>query len=109
MDLLTRELNAKNVALKWGNQYTDEKIKRLGWYDKKEILDNIISLGDNPDPDDIDKAIGNTSWTRTECHECGKENIDVVIIGQKQDYESYTAHICKDCLIKAVALIDNKK
>lgn len=56
-------------------------------------------------PEAINAAIGNESWTRVTCDECGAEQECVIEIGQEPDYESSTAHVCLDCLQSAVALL----
>lgn len=45
------------------------------------------------------------NWVNTECNECGRENVDVVRLGEEPDYESNTASICLDCLNKAFQLM----
>lgn len=101
MRVITRLSNAMVAADHWERQYS------RGTYgtDKADILYKLRELGENPNPDDVDRIIGNSSWTRTECNECGRVNVDVVEIGQKPDYESYTANICKSCLSKALEII----
>jgi len=101
MRIITRQSLANKVAERWAGQY------KGGAYgaDKHDKLKKLRALGDAPNPNDIDLVIGNNSWTRTSCHECGKDNIDVVEIGQDPDYESYTADICKPCLEKALGIL----
>ncbi len=100
MILITRQTLADKVAERWAAQYEGGAYGQ----DKIDILEQLRSLGESPSPDDVDMVIGNKSWTRTECHECGTENIDVVEIGQEPDYESYTANICKPCIKAALAI-----
>lgn len=102
MKLITRQSTANDVATRWAHQYANGKYGQ----DKVDILNRLYELGDNPNPDDVDKVIGNKSWTKTECNQCGAKNVDVVEVGQEPDYESYTADICKPCLVKALALFD---
>lgn len=100
MRLITRQSLANEAAVRWGNQYPIER-----WPDKQHILIDLLALGPSPNPDDVDQVIGNTSWTRVECHECGAD-ADVIELSQEPDYESYTACICKECLSKALSLIN---
>ena len=72
--------------------------------DSGEVWRKLDALGSTPDPDAVDKAIGNESWTRVGCDECGARG-DVVQIGQEPDYESSTAWICAECLAKALQLL----
>jgi len=100
MRLITRQTLANTVANRWVAQYAD------GPYGQYEIniFEQLRALGEKPIPDSVDMIIGNTSWTRTDCHECGAENIDVVEVGQEPDYGSSTANICKSCLKTALAI-----
>jgi hypothetical protein len=53
---------------------------------------------------EIEAIIGNKSWTRNSCSECGKDFDVVIEIGQPEDYESATAYLCASCLGKALGL-----
>lgn len=48
----------------------------------------------------------NSRWSKPPCDECGTEKDALVQVGQEPDYESSTASICKDCLIKALSLFE---
>ncbi len=95
MRIITRDGLATHTAQRWVNRYGD---------DKRDIYDKLKSLGARPRADEVDKIIGNGSWTRTVCDECKEVNLDLVEIGEPQDYESNTANICKECLKKALDL-----
>tara|TARA_R110000744_G_scaffold84463_2_gene165300 strand:- start:1010 stop:1297 length:288 start_codon:yes stop_codon:yes gene_type:complete len=95
MKLITRQTMADSAADRWALQYRGD-----AWGNKLDTFEQLLALGENPQPDRVDMIIGNHSWTRTECHECGAENIDVVEVGQ----ESGTADICKYCLKTALAM-----
>lgn len=101
MKLITRQTLSNEVAERWAKQYEDGRYGQ----DKIDILEKLRKLGNSPNPDTVDAIIGNKSWTRTNCHECGQCNIDVVELGENPDYESHTASICKKCLEKAMRLI----
>jgi hypothetical protein len=99
MRLITRKSKASDAAIAWAKQYPPEHDH---FRDKQDKAKRLIELGSNPNPDDVDSIIGNGSWTRTKCHQCNAENIDVVELGQEPDYESHTANICKPCIEKAL-------
>jgi hypothetical protein len=99
MKLITRQALADSAADRWALQ-----CKGGAWGNKLDTLEKLRALGESPLPDRVDMVIGNKSWTRTECQECGSENIDVVEVGQKPDYGSCTANICKYCLKTALAI-----
>lgn len=97
MEKITREINAVGAAKRWLGQYPDKNT---------DTYKQLKNLGQTPNPDDVDRIIGNKSWTSVpNCDECEKECTVVVSIGEEIDYESATADICKDCLIKALALL----
>lgn len=49
-------------------------------------------------------------WGRNACDECGKEFPNVVMIGQLHLYSySSTAWLCKECLEKAVKLLEEEE
>lgn len=100
MLLITRKSKANEAAKRWAKQYPPDR-----WPDKQDILRQLVELGDNCDPDEVDKIIGNSSWTQTKCDECkSDEGVDVVQLGEEPDYESSTATICKSCLRKALVV-----
>ena len=85
MHVISRKSKAAKVAALWERLYKD----------KEQIHKELILLGDSPDPDEVDKIIGNKSWTSCQCNECNKEVAWVIQVGDKPDYESNTAHICE--------------
>lgn len=97
MELITRKSRAAGAAEAWSNQYPREK---------RDIFEALVDLGPKPNPEDVNKVIGNDSWTRVACDECGEEVYAVVQIGQEPDYDSATAEVCLSCLSKAVDLIN---
>lgn len=102
MIIVSRTTRAKVIAKKWYNQYNGDS--RLGWKygeDKRVIYENLLALGDNPHPDDVDRIIGNSSWTDCRCSECRKYVECTIMVGEEPDYESETAYLCFPCLEKA--------
>lgn len=70
-----------------------------------ETLERLRSLGPNPDPDTIDRIIGNDSWTSTECSECGAINVPIV----QFEESSCGTGLCAACLEKALRLIKEQQ
>ena len=93
MEKITRQSLANRVSDKWKKQYPKDK----GGIQKK-----LDSLGSWKNPDEVDKIIGNTSWTDIpKCSECGESDKDfIIMVGEEPDYESNTAWLCKDCIEK---------
>jgi hypothetical protein len=65
----------------------------------------LLALGANPDPEDVNRIIGNKTWTQQWCNEPQCGGVAVVEVGQEPDYESSTANLCRDCLKKVAALV----
>ena len=102
MKLITRQSRANDVSIRWKYQYR---------IDIGDIQKRLDALGKEKNPDDVDKIIGNVSWTAIPpCTECGKENPDfVVMVGEEPDYESATAWLCAECIKKAMRLSNRKE
>lgn len=103
---ITRATLAAGTAKRWARQYESSE-----WgYDKRHIENALHALGPNPDPDAVDKIIGNSSWTRIPtCNGCGTDDAPAVIqVGESPDYESSTAYLCGNCLIDAMRVITSE-
>lgn len=104
MKKITRQTLANDVAERWHRQYPGDT-----GYDidgaRSGIGGQLVKLGSNPNPDDVERIVRNTSWTTITCGECGEKKPDVIMeLGEEPDYESSTAYICVDCLKKALKL-----
>lgn len=108
MRVLSRTENARGIAERWFKVYN----RNGNWHygeDKRTIYENLKALGKGPDPDLVDIAIGNDSWTRCSCDECGDAFEEVVQVGQEPDYESATASLCFDCVLKALVIVHENR
>ena len=97
MILHTRHTNAARAATRWAAQYRDTR---------RETTEALLALGDAPTPEAVNKIIGNESWTRCTCNECGRDVEAVVQLGEELDCESHTVWICLDCIRLAVAAFE---
>jgi hypothetical protein len=107
MKLITRLDNAAFAESRWYRNYSHQSYcntASICGRTKREIHEELVALGPNPSPAQVEEVIGNTSWTSCVCHECGKSVEEMVQIGQEPDYESATAEICFPCLKKAVKM-----
>jgi len=98
MKLITRQEKAKNAYSLWVRQYGKEA---------KDIAEKLLNLGDSPNPCDVDKIIGSSSWTGVHCSECNESKDSAVMVGEGKDYEVFVACVCKSCLIKALACFED--
>lgn len=97
MKLVTRQILANGVTERWLRQYPKKDYEGC---EKWIIYERLVSLGDNPNPDDVNKVIGNNSWTSIECDICGR-SVDKAI---EADVSGYDSHICFNCIDKAKGL-----
>ena len=94
------------VPERWRKNY-------IGWHDstgsKSKITAALAVLRSHNatfTAEQVDKIIGNSSWTRNECDECGKDYETLVHIGDEPDYEARWVVICRECLNGAIRLGD---
>lgn len=105
--LITSQTLANEAAEKFAKQYARANLSSPHDRGKLEMLRQLKELPTNPNPEAVNRIIGNTSWTSPpSCSECGEMYPTAVVqLGQETDYESNTAWICAVCLRKAVELI----
>ena len=101
--LVTRQILANGVAARWAAQYARGSATPR----HNDVLNRLLALPIPADPDEVDRIIGNGSWTRVPtCSQCGNEHASaVVVVGEIRDYESSTAILCGDCLSRSLALL----
>lgn len=102
MNVTTSRDLIKGVASAWRRQYQfrykdDEQKAAIGA--KLDALD-----GDTATSEEVEAIIGNRSWTRQLCNECGEPSDWLLMVGQPTDYESQTASLCRACILKAAEL-----
>ncbi|GAF67767.1 unnamed protein product [marine sediment metagenome] len=98
MKLITRQYLASIAEKEWRKLHSHTKNPN-----NLRILEELKKLDKNPKPHDVDNIVGNMSWTcPPNCSECGESSAVIVEIGEKPDYESNTAWICKKCLTLAL-------
>jgi hypothetical protein len=98
MKIITRQSLANGVPACFRMQYGGGSNPR--WAAIIEVLNSLVAP---IDPDAVDRAIGNTSWTSVpSCDECNASGLPCVIeMGQPPDYESNTAYLCHACITAA--------
>jgi hypothetical protein len=101
----SRQRLANMVAERWLKAYLkDDQWMHIKSGNSQDKYIKLKELGDNPDPDEVDKIIGNESWTRVQCDNCNGKFETAVWIGEKLYYESRTALVCLQCLNDAIDL-----
>ena len=96
--LLTKQHLVNTVDERWKKQYyLNSSWGYYGEY-KVEKYKDLVNLGSNKNLEDVDKIIGNSSWTRLICNHCNKDVSAVFIFGTSED----SLYICEDCANIAV-------
>jgi len=97
MELVTRQTRANTAAARW-----------RAYARSIDVRNKLIELGPTPNPDDVDRIAGE-GWTDVpHCDECGEDVGVVVMVGESPDFESSTAYVCKECILRALTLINEK-
>ena len=92
----SRKFLASKVAERWKNRYFINKKWPRDDPNVKKIYEKLLSLGPNPNPEDVEIIIGNKSWTNPHCDDCRAIKLPLAII-----HNDYTAiSLCGDCLEK---------
>lgn len=99
MKLITRANKASDAPARWLASYHASRSPK-----HQQITAALAKLIAPIDPDEVDRIIGNTSWTTEACDECGTYADPLVQLGQEPDYDSSTATICVPCIQKALNL-----
>lgn len=110
MRIITVRDRVRGVTAAWYEAYKDEidsqsqsatingKTKTQIYYELRDLLPDVASA------DDVAAIIGNRSWTRLTCNECGRDVEVVIEVGEEPDYESCTAWLCKNCVLNCLAV-----
>lgn len=94
----TRKMLAATAAERWRRQYPPSTFFDG---DREETYDRLIGLGSAPSPEDVDRVIGNDTWTRDTCTSCGDCDVGAWTEVGGEDYVT----LCDACLEEAARLI----
>lgn len=96
--VITERSLIRGIVSRWERQYGHGRSGQ----DKFEILTKLKALDlESASADEVNRIIGNSSWTTEFCSACNKWTIPVIVVGDVPDYESATAHLCRTCFEKA--------
>ena len=108
MELVNKRIKILRVARHYYLQYKNRMEQPL--FDgsiPRETFEKLTKLDLHTCSEkDVENIIGNPGWTQIFCEQC-RESVDqAVYVGQPLDFGSSTALICKNCLQKALALLE---
>ena len=92
--LLTKQHLVNTVDDRWKKPYYFNSSWDYYGDDKVKKYEKLVNLGKIKNPEDVDKIIGNSSWTRLVCHNCDKDVDAVFIFGTDHD----SLYVCEDCV-----------
>ena len=93
--LLTKQHLVNTVDDRWKKQYYLNSSWDYYGDDKVEKYEELASLGKNKNPEDVDKIIGNSSWTRIIC---------IIVIKMSMLY-LYLVQMKNPCMFVRIVLI----
>lgn len=102
MKIISKQSLAEDAKDRWYHQYRHQIDGTKPSYhnDKRDIYQSLCNITDVT-PENVNEAIGNSSWTMLNCNQCSQEVDCVIELGEPEDYESRTVIMCHDCLIEA--------
>lgn len=108
MRIITERGLILTVAKRWATVYS------RGYYAKDPVKQGILQSLEmlcktTCSAEDVNKIIGNDSWTKTHCNGCDAYTDWAIELGEPPDYESRTATLCRACFDKAVELVNQTK
>jgi len=71
----------------------------------QDKMQKLLELN-HPTKDEIDRIIGNDSWTALKCTVCGEQKTKLVSVETKAHSEYGPDYICRECLSYALTRID---
>lgn len=108
MKVITQRDLILEVCTRWKEQYGD-RMEMPHFENKRKTYDRLLKLDlHNCTAEDVNRTIGNDSWTSLTCNECGKTTDWLVQVGEEPYDESSTAHLCKACAKQVAMLVQEK-
>ena len=97
-----KQANARGVAERWRRQYQRPKD---GWTNaisgsSKAIYEALVALGDDPPVLEVNKIIGNKSWTCFTCSVCTNH----VTVAATADIGDEELTLCRSCVAEIARL-----
>lgn len=92
-DILTRAEIVAQVPSRWAEQY--EGLDGDRWASHRETTKQLLALSEGFTAEEVDRIIGNSTWTALSCGECEKQVEAVMCFGVSETM------VCEVCIRKA--------
>ena len=91
----------RSAARRYWSQYGDDHIALVGKKTWREVYGELLALGPDPSDHQIEKVIGNCSWTSLQCDVCRRAKLPVVVdVGAGRGHA--TTRLCIACIREAL-------
>jgi hypothetical protein len=97
---VTRHDLAASALSRWKAQYRRGDPAWAG-----HVRAALADLGKSPDPDEVDRVIGNGSWTDITCSNCAESVTEAVLMAGVANDEYGPSSFCAGCLSKALGAV----
>lgn len=108
----------ESIAERWKKQYYDKDVCNWGHFrhpihgmtKADQVHSLLLSLDayGSKDMDNVDKTIGNKSWTTNQCSECGQQKREPMMAVDVNGGE-YEHHMCWNCINKMRHELEQKR
>ena len=108
LPIITEAEVRRGAAEHWRQQYQNAKgewLHQYGGDKKKAIYQRLLDLGPDPRKEDIDAAIGNSSWGSLICGSCRQEVPWVAV--QDVNGGEYSQYLCGQCMKDTIAAAES--
>ena len=104
MYIVSRSELIKSTPDRWFRQYKNYEYGSSS-FRHREKCDELSALKWPFSAEDVNKIIGNDSWTIMKCDECKMDAEELVHLGDEVDYDATYADVCFECLNKAAKML----
>lgn len=105
-DIITKSGIVSDVPKAWAKSY--ENYRGPNALDMKRITSELRDLPSGFSADDVEKIIGNKSWTTLHCDQCGND-VDAVARFGAENPVTLTYDICEVCIRQAGIAVRSAK
>lgn len=109
MKLILKSDIVAGVPKRWADQYEGYENRWEGSRDKQKVTEALAALPPGFTAEQVNRIIGNDSWTENKCDECDADAPVLVRIGDDPDYDARWLDLCPDCIAHAASLASHNQ